>query len=223
MTVAFFFIALITTSFFALTPSFVTAQEPNIPHGGVATPNGYSGPTTKPSNAPTNTLDVQTFPYLSVTPNPTGINQYVLLNFWLTPPPSAARYFVGFTITITKPDGTTDTLGPYNSYIADGTSWAQYTVDQVGNYTYKFDFPGEYFPAGYYNNGVVSNTTSTGASFYPAMYYQPSTVTIKDVQVVAQQVLSWPPAPLPTGYWTRSIHPDNRDGIQLLDLILGHI
>ena len=187
------------------------AQDQNYPHGGQATGNGYVGPTTVPSNAPADTIQVDTHPYLATSPNPTGVNQYILVNFWITPPPTNQRFLVGYTVTITKPDGTTGTIGPLNSYLADGTNWAQYTVDQVGNYSFKFNFPGEYFAAGYYNGGARSDTTSAGAVYYPAMYYKPATSSVTIETVVDHPVLSYPPAPLPTDYWTRPISPDNRE------------
>ena len=103
---------------------------------------------------------VDTNPYLSISPNPTGVNQYILVNFWITPPPSAQRFLAGFTVTFTKPDGTKDVVGPFNSYIADGTCWFNYVVDQIGDWTVKFDFSGEYFPAGYYLIGALMTNTS---------------------------------------------------------------
>jgi hypothetical protein len=82
-TVALIAAVLMMTSI-ALITMPVIAQNENEPHGGQA--NGYIGPTTIPSDAPSNTLQVETHPYLSVNPNPTGIGQYVLVNFWITPP-----------------------------------------------------------------------------------------------------------------------------------------
>jgi hypothetical protein len=188
----------------------VVAQNENAAHGGQAT--GYMGPTTIPSDAPSNTLIVETNPYLSVSPNPTGINQYVLVNFWNTPPPSNDRFLAKYQVDITKPDGSTDTIGPLNSYIADGTCWAEYTLDdQVGTWEFKFSFPGEYFPDGYYVDGEYSATNVAGSTHYPAMYYKPSTSVVTELTVVAEQVLSWPPSPLPTDYWTRPISPQNRE------------
>jgi len=188
----------------------VSAQNENAPHGGQYT--GYVGPTTVPSNAPANTLQVDTNPYLAVSPNPTGINQYVLVNFWITPPPSNQRFLAGYTVAITKPDGSKDTIGPLNSYLADGTSWSQYVVDQVGTWQFQFSFPGEYFPTGYYlSANYLNQTAASGAVLYPAMYYKPATSVVTELTVLNEQVLSWPPTPLPTDYWTRPISPNNRE------------
>ena len=183
----------------------IKAQEDR-PHGGEAT--GYVGPTTVPAGV-TPSLIVETNPYLSMSPNPTGLGQYILVNLWITPPPAAQRFLAKFSVTFTKPDGTKDTVGPLNSYVADGTTWFEYTVDQVGTWKYKFEFPGEYFPDGYYLNGdLMTNTTGT---YYPSMYYNPAATAEQEFIVLAEQVFSYPPAPLPTDYWTRPIAPQSRE------------
>jgi hypothetical protein len=188
------------------TPMLVYAQNENLPHGGQG--NGYIGPAQVPSGV-TPSLLVDTNPYLSMSPNPTGIGQYILVNFWITPPPAAQRFLAGFTVAFTKPDGTQDIVGPFNSYIADGTCWFNYVVDQIGDWTFKFDFKGEYFPAGYYLNGVLM--TNTSGTYYPSMYYKPASTNEQKFTVVSNQVFSWPPAQLPTDYWTRPIASQNRE------------
>ena len=46
------------------------------------------------------------------------------------------------TVAVTKPDGTTETLGPFT---ADPAAYAytSYTPDMVGTYTFVFNFPGQ--------------------------------------------------------------------------------
>ena len=207
ITVAIVVVFMITS--IALMAMPVSAQDENAPHGGQYT--GFVGPTAIPSDAPADTLLVETHPYLSVSPNPTGIGQYILLNFWITPPPSNQRFLSRYTVAVTKPDNTTDTIGPVNSYLADGTSWSEYTVDQVGTWKFQFDFPGEYFPAGRYIDGVLNTTATSGGVVYPAMYYKPATSIVTELTVLNEQVFSWPPSPLPTDYWTRPISPQNRE------------
>src|SRR5665647_496020 len=74
-----------------------------------------SGP--MPSGA-TADFTVATTPYLSVRPNPVGINQQLLVNIWILPAPHTQRAFEDLKVTITKPDGTKDTI-TMNSYPAD--------------------------------------------------------------------------------------------------------
>lgn len=115
----------------------VKAQEGS--HGG--TPDtGYTFSTTVPAGVTVN-WTFHPVVYLSFTPNPVGVGQSILVNMWTTPPPAADRYLQGFTVTITKPNNETDIVGPMNSYVADGTAWFEYVVDQVGTWKLKFSFP----------------------------------------------------------------------------------
>ena len=59
-------------------------------------------------------------------PNPAGIGQTLTLGFWLNAPPMTANgpygdRFNNMTITVTKPDGTTQTLGPFSTDDTGGT------------------------------------------------------------------------------------------------------
>ena len=154
--------------------------------------------------------------YLSITPNPVGIGQFVLVNMWSTPPPAANRYLAGFTVTFIKPDGTEDVIGPMHSYVADGTCWFEYIVDQVGTWKAKFDFPGQFFPAGLYRNGVINGTGPVvgfmggAGSRYDAQYYKPASTGWQNFTVQNELVNSWY-SPLPTDYWTRPISLNNRE------------
>jgi hypothetical protein len=157
-------------------------------------------------------------PYISVSPSPIGINQEILVNIWTTPPPAAQRYLAGLTVTFLKPDGTQQTVGPYHTYVADGTSWFTYKVDQVGNWSAKMTFPGQYFPAGYYLNGVINGSAISGVSAfggntpvkYEGQYYSPASTNWYNFTVQQDPVNSWYSA-LPSGYWTRPISLNNRE------------
>ena len=158
----------------------------------------------------TPSITVETIPQLSFSPNPMGVGQMMLVNMWMQPPINVARNLEkAFQVTITKPDGTKEVVGPLSSYQGDATAWFNYVPDQVGNYTLKFDFLGMYYPAGRYVAGViVANTSGTNLN---SAYYKPS-ATREQVLIVQQDmVASWPPAPLPTDYWTRPVSVDNRE------------
>ncbi len=159
----------------------------------------------------TPSASVDTIAYLSVSPNPIGVGQTALINIWLQPAVHVTRAQSGFTVTLTKPDGTVDTVGPMNSYQGDTTAWFNYVVDQVGTWKIKFSFAGNYFPAGYYLQGLVYDTPVAGSTYLGSAYYKPSAT--KDVELTVQQqpVMSWPWSALPTGYWTRPITPENRE------------
>lgn len=63
---------------------------------------------------------IPTWAYISVMPNPVGVGQTTFLGFWIDKVPPTAYQEYGdrwhnFKVTVTKPDGTTETLGPFTS------------------------------------------------------------------------------------------------------------
>ena len=188
----------------------------------VGAPQLTAWPTAVPQGVTPN-VTIATTSFISISPKPIGVGQTVLINLWLEPPVSYNRYFSGYTVTITKPNNTTEVVGPLTSYQGDSTAWYQYSVDQIGIWKFKFDFPGNYFQAGYYYNGKVyanlAEVTSNvpggmgygGATYLESAYYQPSTSIEQTLTVQEEPVKSWPAAPLPTDYWTRPIPIENRE------------
>jgi hypothetical protein len=90
---------------------------------------------------------IPTYAFINVAPNPAGLGQTVNIGMWLqiVPPTAsgaAGDRWHGFTVTVTKPGGTTETLGPFTSDDTGGTH-TPYTPDAVGNYTFVFSFPGQ--------------------------------------------------------------------------------
>jgi len=178
------------------------------------TPSTYEYSTAKPANGTTVTFGYpDVIAYLSVSPNPIGIGQTMLVNLWITVAPAAERQYQHYTVTFTKPDGTKDAVGPMKSYEADGTAWFEYVVDQVGAWQAVFTFPGQFFPAGNYSNGVPFNGPVSGifgAPTYPDSYIEPATSQVVNFTVQSEPVMSWY-SPLPTGVWTRPISLNNRE------------
>ena len=199
----------------SITPPVKAQDDANVTaHGG--TPDSQSVWSTTNPGANLVNWTFSPVAYISVSPNPVGLNQEILVNFWTTPPPAANRYLAGLTVTFIKPDGTQVTEGPYHTYVADGTGWFTYKVDQVGQWQAKMDFPGQYFPAGTYLNGVLNGTgpvygfMATGGTKYEGQYYEPASTNWYNFTVQQDQVMSWY-SPLPTGYWTRPISLNNRE------------
>jgi hypothetical protein len=92
--------------------------------------------------------DVTTIAYLSVAPNPVGVDQTLTLVANVQPiPPTGFDVYHGLTITITKPDGTTQTIGPLDTSTI-GSQFATYTPTMVGTYEFKMEYAGETFPSG---------------------------------------------------------------------------
>jgi outer membrane protein assembly factor BamB len=158
------------------------------------------------ANAHTPAQNVPTYAYVTATPSTVGVNEAVAIVFWLNwPPPTAAGItgdrWQGFTIDVTKPDGTVDHLGPFVSDPV-GSSYTSYTPTQVGQYTVNFTFPGQVLQlAGY--TGLPG-----GASDYVNDTFMRSTA---EATFTAQEtpIKYWTQPPLPISYWTRPIDSMN--------------
>ncbi len=189
----------------------------------IGAPQLTAWPTSPPEGVTPNTT-VTTSAFISISPNPIGVGQNVLINLWLEPPIAYQRYFSGYTVTITKPDNKTETIGPLNSYQGDATAWTLYSVDQQGTYKFKFDFAGNYFQAGWYYNGKWYATQTDlpagvstggmgfgGALSFESAWYKASTSPEVSLTVQQDPVSGWPAAQLPTDYWTRPVPIENRE------------
>jgi hypothetical protein len=152
----------------------------------------------------------ETRAFLSFSPNIIGKGQTLLVNVWLNPASHVSRYFTDYEIIFTKPDGTKETITT-DSYRADTTAYLEYVVDQVGEWKIQFIFPGGYFPAGNYTVFSGAFVGSQVWSFSESTYYEPSSTEEQTLIVQEDMVWSWPPAALPTDYWTRPASIENRE------------
>ena len=112
--------------------------------------------------------------------------------------------FKDFQIIVTKSSGQQHIV-TMDSYVADGTAWFEWLADEVGTWTFKFDLPGQYFPAGRYLDGEIITVTSGGTNYPQSAYYLPSSTREMTITVQEDIVYSWPEMPLPTDYWTRPV------------------
>ena len=150
-------------------------------------------------------LELETYAYISATPNPVGVGQTVLVTFWLDkfPPVVAGRQVTrwnNFTLVITRPDMSTEKLTVKSDYI--GAAWHAFTPNTVGEYYLQFFFGGQEVP-------------ETGN------YYKPSTSRKLELIVQQEPVPEWPPAPLPTDYWERPVSAENREWYMISGNWLG--
>jgi len=156
--------------------------------------------------------EVPTWSYISVSPNPVGVNQPALLVMWLNCyPPTASGAngdrWDGYTVEVTKPDETTETLEIGTSDPV-GSAYAQYTPTQVGTYSFVFHFPGdtvtgEPFPPDW-------TPFSFGAESIGDIYLE-STSDPVFLTVQADPIEGYEETPLPEGYWERPIYGANRE------------
>ena len=163
-----------------------------------------------------------TVSFLSVSPNPVGVNQSVLIVMWIDKVhPTTSSFWggrwSGYTVEITKPDNTKETLGPFTAD-AVASAYTNYSPRQVGTYTVVFKFPEQ----------IVLNTNPppTWSSFnhpdqindtYAASQSRPINLVVQE-----DPILEWSEPALPTGYWTRPITALNRGWAQIAgDWLLG--
>jgi outer membrane protein assembly factor BamB len=159
------------------------------------------------ANAHDPPMEIPTFAYISASPDPVGVGQKVDVIMWLDKifsPDSALTNdyrFHNYKLTITKPDGTTETMTW--DIVQDPTSsqYTPYTPDQVGEYTFKFEFPGQDY----------TEYSHNPASIYVNDTWLPSsastTITVQE-EPLPDPISSYP---LPAEYWTRPIYGENTD------------
>ena len=155
------------------------------------------------ANAHTPAWQIPTYAFVNVAPNPAGLGQQVTIGMWLQIPPPSASAATGdrwhnFNVTVTKPDGTKQTLGPFTSDDTGGT-FTLFTPDQLGNYSFVFNFPGQ----------TLTGENGGGASPYVGDYFKSSTSEVAYLTVQQEPVPLLPINPLPTSYWTRPVQSGN--------------
>jgi hypothetical protein len=159
--------------------------------------------------------EIPSYPYLVVAPDPVGVGQTVSVIMWIDAPMPASAVVndvrrQDYTLTITKPDENTERV--HWPIIHDTTSiqFYQFTPDQVGTYTLKFDYGGQVYTW----NATAAMRTWTNDVFLPAS--KTETLTVMDEPLPAP---IW--YPLPTEYWTRPIEGQNTEWHQVSSNWLG--
>ncbi len=143
-------------------------------------------------------LWAQSYPYIGAIPNPVGVNQEVLLHIGISQ--QLARVDLGWenlTVTVTDPDGTETTLGPYKTDATGGTGDI-FVPTKVGTYTLQTHFPEQIVPmsVGAYAAGTVMRAGNSEEL---------------ELEVQDEPVTYYPGHPLPSEYWTRPIDSQLRE------------
>jgi hypothetical protein len=164
--------------------------------------------------------DVPTWCYLSVaSPNPIGVNQEIVVVFWINSVPPTAHGAYGdrwqFNVEITTPSGTETTIGPFTSDPVGG-GWATYTPTEVGTYIIVAKFL-EHTITGLpvRADGTINNEATVG-DVYLASSSEPYILTVQEDTVQA-----WSETPVTDDYWERPINSMNRNWWQLAGNWLG--
>jgi hypothetical protein len=163
--------------------------------------------------------EVPTWTYVAVRNDPIGVNQEQLIVFWSNTVPPTAEGAYGdrwtFTVEVTKPDGSKETLGPFTSDPI-GSGYTLYTPTQVGTYTIVAKMA-EHVITGLplRPDGTTSSPASVG-DIYLGETSNPVTFIVQE-----DSIEPWSESPLPTEYWTRPIISANRDWYVLAGNWLG--
>ena len=147
----------------------------------------------------------KTYAFINVAPNPCGVSQTAVVQFWLsTIPPNAAvqtgARWTDMTVTVKTPDGKTENLGSFTSD-ATGAAHTTYTPSSTGNYTFTMSFPEQT------KTGDI--TPLFGGPPQPFNYTYLASTSSFTLVVQQQPAPSVVYPPLPTEYWTRPINAQN--------------
>jgi hypothetical protein len=148
---------------------------------------------------------METYAFIGATPNPVGVGQQTLLHVGITQQLTNVNFgWEGLTVTITRPDGTTETLTGIKTDSTGGTG-VVYVPNMIGNYTFKTHFPEQ-------------NTTATklaGGAPVGTMMLASDSEELLLVVKEAAEVPIYPASPLPNEYWTRPIDAQLREWSQI--------
>jgi len=137
---------------------------------------------------------VPTYPFIGAMPNPVGVNQAVLIHVGITEQLSRVDYgWEGLTVTITKPDDTTEMLTDIRTDATGGTGKV-YTPTMVGKYYLQTSFPEQ----------ICEGSLSPGTRIA-------STSEVLELVVQADNIEYYPGNSLPSEYWTRPIDAQLRE------------
>jgi hypothetical protein len=151
------------------------------------------------------TTQTTLYAFLSIAPNNIGISQPLYVSMWLdkVPPTANVQYgdrWENLKVEVTKPDGSTETLGPFKTDNIGG-AYTVYYPDAVGTYYFQFFFPGQTI------EGKNPAPTGTMNAQTVGWYYKPAQSDIVEITVNQEPLVPRPSTPLPTDeYWTRPIN-----------------
>lgn len=145
----------------------------------------------------------ETYAFIGANPNPVGVGQSTWLHVGI---PDALRVaadgFEGLKVIVTKPDNSTETIGPIRTDSTGGTG-VIFTPTTVGKYYLQTHFPGQWYNySGYdwFGNPVSDQT-----------YYKESYSSKLELIVQEEPIPYYPGAPLPSEYWSRPINAQLRE------------
>jgi hypothetical protein len=162
------------------------------------------------ANAHTPAWTLPTHSFVTAFPSPIGAGQQAIVVFWVdkTPPTANGAYgdrWDGWTVEVTKPDGNTETLGPFTSDPVGG-GYTLYTPDQVGTYKFVSKFPEQTAELG----PVSPSGWRPGATDWVNDTYLASTSDPDYITVQQEPIQQYPDTPLLDQFWARPMYSVNR-------------
>ncbi len=131
-------------------------------------------------------------------PNPVGVGQEVLVWLGITDyVENQSQGWKGLTVTVEKPDGQNETLGPFTTD-STGSTGTVYVPTMTGNYTFQTHFPAQWFN--------WSTSPMFDLEVYGKIYYQASDSEKITLLVKEDPAPNYPNTALPTEYWSRPIN-----------------
>jgi len=139
--------------------------------------------------------EIPTYAFINVAPNPIGVGQSVTVNFFLATPMENNERPTNMNVKITKPDGTTQTLGPFTGDTTGG-SFTTFVPSQTGTYSFQFLYGGQTLAPGGGYGGLVN---------------KPSESDIVNLIVQEEPIYesAYPATPLPGNYWQTPVSSMN--------------
>ena len=147
--------------------------------------------------------EFKTYAFIGATPNPVGVGQEVLLHVGITQQLASALYgWEGMTVTVERPDGHTETLGPFRTDSTGGTGTV-YVPTMEGTYYLQTNFPEQVMPEDVRAfRGLVIDAGSI---------MKASTSNKLELVVQSDPIPYYPGHALPNEYWTRPIDAQLRE------------
>ncbi len=162
---------------------------------------------------------IQTYSFVTASPNPAHVDTTVILVFWVDiPPPTAVAAtgdrWQGYSVNVTKPDGSVESVVTDGVSDPVGSSYAVYVPDMVGTYMVDFSWPGQTLERAGYTGINGSDSVYIGDMYLGSSANTSFTVTADPVQYYEE-------APLPVSYWNRPIDANNQNWAQIASAWLG--
>jgi outer membrane protein assembly factor BamB len=160
--------------------------------------------------------EMASYAYLTVEPNPVGVGQTTYVAMWIDfPMPGATEANLvrrhDYKLTITAPDGSTETKTWAEVKDTTGVQSTSFTPDQAGNYTFLFEYP---------KQNYTWTTAQGGSAAYAGVWFLADNATAT-LTVQEETVYGSPNVALPTEYWSRPIYGTNDNWYTIASHWLG--